>query len=88
MSPLDAVYAFEDLGASVLIPTSYGSFPLSYEPMDAPLLWLRQIMRDRGIAECGRATPDDRAQRGCVTILDHGDSAHFRKPPPPAAVRP
>ena len=47
MSPLDAVYAFEDLGASVLIPTSYGSFPLSYEPMDAPLLWLRKRRRLR-----------------------------------------
>jgi L-ascorbate metabolism protein UlaG (beta-lactamase superfamily) len=88
LSPLDAVYAFEDLGARVLIPTSYGSFPLSYEPLDAPLLWLRQIMQERHIAECGRATPDDRAQHGCVTILDHGDSAHFRKQPTAATVRP
>ena len=88
LSPLDAVYAFEDLGARVLIPTSYGSFPLSYEPLDAPLLWLRQIIQERHIAECGRATPDDRAQHGCVTILDHGDSAHFRKPPTATAVRP
>jgi L-ascorbate metabolism protein UlaG (beta-lactamase superfamily) len=88
LSPLDAVYAFQDLGARVLIPTSYGSFPLSYEPLDAPLMWLRQIMRERGLAECGRATPDDRAQHGCVTILDHGDSAHFRKPPVAATVRP
>ena len=80
------MYAFEDLGARVLIPTSYGSFPLSYEPLDAPLLWLRQLMKDRGIAECGRATATDDRARGCVTILDHGESAHFRKAPTPAAV--
>jgi L-ascorbate metabolism protein UlaG (beta-lactamase superfamily) len=86
LSPLDAVYAFEDLGARVLIPTSYGSFPLSYEPLDAPLLWLRQLMKQRGIAECGRATATDDRTRGCVTILDHGESAHFRKAPTPAAV--
>ena len=30
---------------------------------------------------------DDRAQNGCVTILDHGTSAHFRKPPLAATVR-
>jgi hypothetical protein len=52
MSPLDAVYAFEDLGARVLIPTSYGSFPLSYEPLGAPLEWLHEIM-PRGLPLCG-----------------------------------
>jgi L-ascorbate metabolism protein UlaG (beta-lactamase superfamily) len=88
LSPLDAVYAFEDLGARVLIPTSYGSFPLSYEPLDAPLAWLRDIMRQRGLPECGRASAEDRARRGCVTILDHGESAHFRKAPTPALGRP
>jgi L-ascorbate metabolism protein UlaG (beta-lactamase superfamily) len=76
MSPLDAVYAFEDLGARVFIPTSYGSFPLSYEPMAAPLEWLHQIMRGRGLPLCGAQAqgPDHPA---CVAILDHGESIRF-----------
>jgi L-ascorbate metabolism protein UlaG (beta-lactamase superfamily) len=55
LSPLDAVYAFEDLGSRIFIPTSYGSFPLSYEPLDAPLTWLREIARQRGLVAGGAA---------------------------------
>jgi L-ascorbate metabolism protein UlaG (beta-lactamase superfamily) len=78
MSPLDAVYAFEDLAARVFIPTSYGSFPLSYEPLEAPLEWLHQIMRARGLPLCGAQAqgPDHAA---CVAILDHGESIRFGK---------
>jgi L-ascorbate metabolism protein UlaG (beta-lactamase superfamily) len=70
LSPLDAVYAFEDLGARVLIPTSYGSFPLSYERLDAPLAWLRRLARERNL------TRPDAARR--IAVLDHGESVHFR----------
>ena len=49
MSPLDAIYAFEDLGARVLIPIAHGSFPLSYEPLEAPTAWLRQLARPAGL---------------------------------------
>jgi L-ascorbate metabolism protein UlaG (beta-lactamase superfamily) len=70
LSPLDAVYAFEDLGARVLIPTSYGSFPLSYERLDAPLDWLRRLARERNLT-----SPD--AERR-IAVLDHGESVHFR----------
>jgi len=78
MSPLDAVYAFEDLGARVMIPTSYGSFPLSYEPLDAPLEWLNQIMRARGLPLCGaQARGSEHAP--CVAILDHGETVRFSK---------
>jgi L-ascorbate metabolism protein UlaG (beta-lactamase superfamily) len=78
MSPLDAVYAFEDLGARVLIPTSYGSFPLSYEPLDAPLEWLHEIMRSRGLPLCG-AQAQGPGQAPCVAILDHGETVRFSK---------
>ena len=81
-----SVMSVRSSSVRVLIPTSYGSFPLSYEPLDAPLMWLRQIMRERGLAECGRATAADGAQNGCVTILDHGESAHFRKAIPRGSV--
>jgi L-ascorbate metabolism protein UlaG (beta-lactamase superfamily) len=78
MSPLDAVYAFEDLGARVLIPTSYGSFPVSYEPLDAPLEWLHEIMRARGLPACG-AQARGPEQGPCVAILDHGETIRFGK---------
>ena len=61
LSPLDALYAFEDLGARVLVPTSYGSFPLSYERLDAPLAWLRQLARER--VGPGRPSPAAAAMR-------------------------
>jgi L-ascorbate metabolism protein UlaG (beta-lactamase superfamily) len=70
LSPLDAVYAFEDLGARVLIPTSYGSFPLSYEGLDAPLAWLRRLARERNLAR-----PDAEHR---IAILDHGETVHLR----------
>jgi L-ascorbate metabolism protein UlaG (beta-lactamase superfamily) len=77
LSPLDAVYAFDDLGARVLVPIGYGSFPLSYEPLDAPLAWLRQVARDRGLALSGPA-PDRPLDDRRVAILEHGETAHFR----------
>jgi L-ascorbate metabolism protein UlaG (beta-lactamase superfamily) len=78
MSPLDAVYAFEDLGARVMIPTSYGSFPLSYEPLDAPLEWLQEIMRARNLPLCG-AHAHGPEHAPCVAILDHGGNIRFGK---------
>ena len=81
MSPLDAVYAFEDLGARVMIPTSYGSFPLSYEPLTAPLEWLHEIMRARGLPLCG-AQAQGPGHAPCVAILDHGETVRFSKQGP------
>jgi L-ascorbate metabolism protein UlaG (beta-lactamase superfamily) len=51
MSPLDAVYAWEDLQARVLVPVAYGVFPLGYEPLDEPLRWLRAACDARGFSE-------------------------------------
>jgi L-ascorbate metabolism protein UlaG (beta-lactamase superfamily) len=50
LSPLDVVHAFADLGAELLVPIGYGSFPVGYEPDDEPLAWLCQLCRERGIA--------------------------------------
>ncbi len=47
MSPLDALYAFEDLAARMLVPIRHGTFVLSYERLDEPLRWLRQLVTDR-----------------------------------------
>jgi L-ascorbate metabolism protein UlaG (beta-lactamase superfamily) len=83
LSPLDAVYAFEDLGSRIFIPTSYGSFPLSYEPLEAPLTWLREIARQRGLV-AGGATGDGRR----IAVLDHGETVHFRRSPQPVTLSP
>jgi L-ascorbate metabolism protein UlaG (beta-lactamase superfamily) len=48
MSPLDAVAAFEDLEARLFIPIAHSAFPLGYEPLEAPLAWLRQLCAERG----------------------------------------
>ena len=50
MSPLDAVAAFEDLGAHLLVPVAHGAFPLGYEPLEAPLEWLTQLCQQRGLS--------------------------------------
>jgi L-ascorbate metabolism protein UlaG (beta-lactamase superfamily) len=65
LSPLDALYAFQDLGARILIPIAYGSFELSYEPIDEPLAWLRQLFKERG-------------QDNALTVLDHGQTCLLR----------
>jgi len=49
MSPLDAIYAFEDLQARILVPIHYGAFTLSYEHMHDPDRWLAELIRERGL---------------------------------------
>jgi len=67
LSPLDAAYAFEDLGARVLIPIAYGSFLTSYEPLDEPLAWLEELARARqGKLAAG------------LTVLGHGQTCLLR----------
>ena len=47
LSPLDAIYAFEDLGAQLLVPIHHGAFALGYEPPAEPLIWLRSLASQR-----------------------------------------
>jgi len=49
MTPLDALYAFEDLGSRVMIPIHHGAFALSYEKLHDPPRWLAQLVRERGL---------------------------------------
>jgi L-ascorbate metabolism protein UlaG (beta-lactamase superfamily) len=49
-SPEDAVQALLDLGARWMVPMHYGSFRLSYEPVDEPLPRLLEAARQRGIS--------------------------------------
>ena len=51
MSPLDALYAFEDLRARMLVPIHHGAFPLSYERLDEPARWLVELALERGLRD-------------------------------------
>ena len=55
MSPLDALYAFEDLRARVMVPIHHGAFALSYERLGEPARWLRELVDERELAAHVRA---------------------------------
>lgn len=44
MGPDEAVKAFKDLQSQWLVPMHYGTFKLSFEELDEPPRWLREIM--------------------------------------------
>jgi L-ascorbate metabolism protein UlaG (beta-lactamase superfamily) len=49
MGPDDAVKVFRDLRAKRFIPMHFGSFKLSFEDMDAPPRWLKEIAERDGL---------------------------------------
>ena len=49
MGPDEAVKVFRDLRARWLVPMHYGTFKLSFEAMDEPPRWLREIARRDGL---------------------------------------
>lgn len=51
MSPLDALYAFEDLRSRLLVPIHHGAFALSYEQLDEPARWLVELAKQRGVRD-------------------------------------
>jgi L-ascorbate metabolism protein UlaG (beta-lactamase superfamily) len=73
MSPLDALYAFEDLRARMLIPIHHGAFALSYERLDEPARWLIELARHRGV-------------RDHVLMMAAGQTERFVTPAPPPAA--
>jgi L-ascorbate metabolism protein UlaG (beta-lactamase superfamily) len=75
MSPLDALYALEDLGARIMIPIHHGAFALSYEDVDEPARWLTELVRERELAEF-------------VIQLEPGESRVFVPPRPQHAGQP
>lgn len=69
MSPLDALFAFEDLRARLLVPIHHGAFALSYEKLDEPVRWLTELATARGI-------------RDHVQIMAAGETDRFDRSPP------
>lgn len=54
MNPEEAVKAFVDLRARLLVPMHYGSFRLGFEPLDEPPARLLTCARAHGIGDCVR----------------------------------
>jgi L-ascorbate metabolism protein UlaG (beta-lactamase superfamily) len=67
LSPLDALYAFEDLRARLLVPIHFGSFALSYERLGEPPRWLADLVSERDLQDF-------------VVPLAHGESRLFTNP--------
>jgi L-ascorbate metabolism protein UlaG (beta-lactamase superfamily) len=49
MGPDEAVRAFHDLGADWFVPMHYGTFKLSFEALEEPPRWLREIAEQQRI---------------------------------------
>jgi L-ascorbate metabolism protein UlaG (beta-lactamase superfamily) len=64
LSPLDALFAFEDLRARLMVPIGFGSFALSYERLEDPERWMTELVATRGLD-------------AYVSILQPGESRVF-----------
>jgi len=64
-SPEDALQGFLDLGSRAMIPMHYGTFRLSYEPMDEPVQRLRAAAEAAGVSDL-------------VLVLEEGKTRIFK----------
>jgi L-ascorbate metabolism protein UlaG (beta-lactamase superfamily) len=77
MNPEDALQALVDLDARWMVPIHWGTFVVSYEPIEEPVAWLVELARERGLSER-------------LAVLRHGESTRLAARAagltPPAAV--
>jgi L-ascorbate metabolism protein UlaG (beta-lactamase superfamily) len=51
MVPDEAIKSLRDLRAEWLVPMHYGTFKLSFEDLDEPPRWLRQLAASDGLSQ-------------------------------------
>ena len=51
MGPDEAIKAFADLQAKWLVPMHYGTFKLSFEDLDEPPRWLKELADSNGLSQ-------------------------------------
>ncbi len=51
MGPDDALRVFHDIGARWLVPMHYGTFKLSFEPLDEPERWLKELAAKQKVTD-------------------------------------
>jgi L-ascorbate metabolism protein UlaG (beta-lactamase superfamily) len=72
MSPEDALQAFVDLNARLMIPMHYGTFKLSHEPVDEPVQRLLVGAEERGISDRVRVL-----EEGVTAILKRDEGLEY-----------
>ena len=81
MSPLDALYAFEDLRARVMIPIHHGAFALSYERLEEPARWLLELATRRGVRDHVHVMTPGQTERFVQHGLEHRTGRWARRDP-------
>lgn len=78
MSPIDALVAFSDLRARLLLPIHHGAFALSYEKLDEPLRLLRETATAYGLREHLLVMQPGQSQRigAAAPTSEHVDEPH------------
>jgi len=62
MGPDEALQVFKDVRAQWMVPMHYGTFKLSFEDLDEPPRWLRQIAQEQGLLNSIRFLEEGRPE--------------------------
>jgi L-ascorbate metabolism protein UlaG (beta-lactamase superfamily) len=73
-SPEEALQGFHDLGASLMVPMHYNTFPLGREPIDEPLARLLHAAQAAAVSD--RIVPLTEGQSWIASAVEQSDHTH------------